>query len=58
MVNDKVVMVVTDSIDAQGQPLTSGQLQLQSEGAEVFFRDVKVRPIKTFPNHIVQEARL
>ncbi|AEE24452.1 protein of unknown function DUF1080 [Glaciecola sp. 4H-3-7+YE-5] len=58
VVNDKVVMVVTDSIDAQGQPLTSGQLQLQSEGAEVFFRDVKVRPIKTFPNHIVQEARL
>ncbi|ABG39339.1 protein of unknown function DUF1080 [Paraglaciecola sp. T6c] len=58
VVNGEVVMVVTDSINEQGEPLTSGQLQLQSEGAEVFFRDVKIRPIQAFPNHIVREAHL
>lgn len=49
VVNHEVVMVIEQSKDAQDQPLTSGQIQLQSEGAEVFYKHIKVRPLKTFP---------
>jgi len=31
------------------QPLTRGRLQLQSEGAEVFFRRIRLRPIRAIP---------
>ncbi|MEP1448980.1 MAG: DUF1080 domain-containing protein [Paraglaciecola sp.] len=55
VVNDEVVMVVTDSRDEHNEPLTSGQLQLQSEGAEVFFRDMKIRQITALPRRILQE---
>jgi hypothetical protein len=30
-------------------PVTSGQIILQSEGAEVFYRDIQVRSIKAIP---------
>ena len=49
VVNGEVVMVITESVDARGNPLTSGQLQIQSEGAEVFYRDVKIRELSAFP---------
>jgi hypothetical protein len=31
------------------QPLTSGRIQLQSEGAEVFYKGVRIRPINHIP---------
>ncbi|WOO43351.1 DUF1080 domain-containing protein [Rubellicoccus peritrichatus] len=33
-------------------PLTRGKLQLQSEAAEIFYRDIKVRPISDFPDSL------
>lgn len=52
IVNGKVVMALSKSrfIDGtQTKPLTSGKIQLQSEAAEVYFKDVKIRPISQMP---------
>jgi hypothetical protein len=49
-VNGEVVMVIEQSKDKQGLPLTSGQLQIQSEGAEVFYKDMKIKGITTLPS--------
>lgn len=51
-VNGKVNLVLTSPrqpADAGTAPLTKGRLQLQSEGAEVFYRNVEIRPIAEFP---------
>jgi hypothetical protein len=41
--------------DSAGQraPLTHGRIQLQSEGAETFFRDIRVEPITTLPKLVI-----
>jgi hypothetical protein len=48
VVNGEVVMVLYNSRQ-QGEggetPLTRGKIQLQSEGAEVFYTDIRIRPI-------------
>lgn len=52
IVNGKVVMALSKSryLDGtQTKPLTSGKIQLQSEAAEVFFKDVMIRPITGMP---------
>lgn len=33
-------------------PLTRGQIQIQSEGAEISFRGIKIRPLQEFPAEI------
>jgi hypothetical protein len=33
-------------------PLTRGKIQIQSEAAEIFYRDMKIRPISAFPESI------
>ena len=33
-------------------PLTKGQIQIQSEAAEIYYRDVKIRPLTEFPEEI------
>ena len=38
-------------------PVTSGQIILQSEGAEVFYRDIEIRPIKAIPAGVCGEVR-
>jgi hypothetical protein len=48
IVNGTPVLVLTN-IAAASVPLTKGQIQLQSEGAETHFRFVRVRPIREFP---------
>ncbi|WP_426014057.1 3-keto-disaccharide hydrolase [Caulobacter sp. DWR2-3-1b2] len=48
VVNGVPVMEVRD-IRAEGQPLTHGAIQLQSEGAETFFRDIALEPITALP---------
>jgi hypothetical protein len=49
VVNRQVVMVLYNSRQ-QGEggetPLTRGKIQLQSEGAEVFYSDIRIRPIR------------
>ncbi len=51
-VNGKTNMVLTNArqvVDGKEVPLTRGKIQLQSEGAEVFYRNIAVRPLKAIP---------
>nr|WP_295108465.1 DUF1080 domain-containing protein [uncultured Caulobacter sp.] len=48
VVNGVPVLEVRD-LKADGQPLTHGAIQLQSEGAETFFRDIVLEPIRSLP---------
>jgi len=53
IVNGQVVMVLQNSRyiqpDGKEVPMTSGKIQLQSEAAEVFFRDIRIKPIAAMP---------
>ena len=53
VVNGVVTMVLENSrtiIDSVEKPLTKGKIQLQTEGAEVYYRNIKIKPIKEFPS--------
>ncbi|WP_448663336.1 DUF1080 domain-containing protein [Sphingomonas sp. CJ20] len=58
VVNGVPVMALTDlaEIDDKGArvPLTHGRIQLQSEGAETFFRGILVEPIATLPRVVAR----
>ncbi|MEO7702075.1 MAG: DUF1080 domain-containing protein [Opitutus sp.] len=59
LVNGHVVNALLDTgiIDAGTiRPLTRGKLQLQSEGAEIFYRRVQIRPITSIPHDILVAA--
>ncbi|MDR1673051.1 MAG: DUF1080 domain-containing protein [Bacteroidales bacterium] len=53
-INGKVNMVNTNSrvktADGELVPLTKGVIQLQSEGAELYYRRVEIRPINKIPD--------
>jgi hypothetical protein len=52
IVNGNVVMVLKDSRyrkDGKLLPLAKGRIQLQSEAAEVFFKDIRLRKINALP---------
>ncbi|KAB4416118.1 DUF1080 domain-containing protein [Bacteroides thetaiotaomicron] len=49
MVNDNIRMR-----DRIPQRLTSGKLQLQSEGAELFIKDIKIKPIEVIPYELMK----
>jgi hypothetical protein len=53
VVNGVPVMEVRD-LKADGQALTHGAIQLQSEGAETFFRDIVLEPITALPTVAVK----
>jgi hypothetical protein len=53
VVNGVPVMEVRD-LRADGQPLTHGAIQLQSEGAETFFRDIVLEPITALPKVVAK----
>jgi len=53
VVNGVPVMEVSD-LRADGAPLTHGAIQLQSEGAETFFRDLVVEPITSLPRIVTK----
>lgn len=56
IVNGKTVMRLFNSRyqseDGSEVPLTKGKIQLQSEGAEVFYRDVQIRSISRVPEEL------
>lgn len=57
LVNGQVVMAVGNSsylVNGQRQPLTKGKIQLQSEAAEVFYKDIKIRPLAAMPAQYAQ----
>lgn len=48
IVNGKVVLMASNSsqeIDGESVPLTKGKIQLQSEGAEIYFRNIEIKPL-------------
>ena len=50
--NGKVVMALRNSRYQDGDkvvPMTGGKLQIQSEAAEVFYRDIEIRSIPAMP---------
>ena len=53
LVNGHVVMVLKDSRytkpDGQDVPMTRGKIQIQSEAAEVFYRDIRIKPLAAMP---------
>jgi len=57
IVNGQVVMALKNSSylkDGQRQPLTHGKIQLQSEAAEVFYKEIKIKPLTTMPIQYVK----
>jgi hypothetical protein len=57
LVNGKVVLAVANSgymASGQRQPLTHGKIQLQSEAAEVFYKDIMIRPLAAMPAQYAQ----
>ncbi len=52
IVNGKVVMALANARYKDGDrnvPMTGGTLQIQSEAAEVFYKDIEIRPITALP---------
>lgn len=56
MVNGEVVLALTDARSKNGEKLKAGQLQMQSEAAEGYFKDMAIRPIKKFPKKLSKAA--
>ena len=57
VINGKVNMINTNShllIDGVEVPLTKGVIQLQSEGAEIYFRNIEIRPITKIPDEYLK----
>jgi hypothetical protein len=57
VVNGKVVMVLyrnKQNDNGSESPLTKGKIQIQSEGAEIFYRQIKIQPIKQLPAEFLQ----
>lgn len=49
VVNGTVNMVLTNLRQGDDRPLTKGRIQIQSEGAEIYWRNLEVRPITEIP---------
>lgn len=57
IVNREVVMILQNSEyekDGKRVPLQKGKIQLQSEAAEVFYKDIKIRSIDSMPQEYLQ----
>lgn len=56
MMNGVVVMILQHSRQYEGDkeiPLTKGKIQIESEGAEIFYRNIQIRPINGIPKSIL-----
>jgi len=52
ILNGKVVMIVKDgyaNLNGTWQPMTSGKIQIQSEAAEIYYKQMKIKTISEFP---------
>ncbi len=57
VMNGTVNMVLTKTrhlVEGQMLPLTKGKIQIQSEGAELFYRNIKIRKIEKLPAGLVK----
>ena len=59
VVNGKMVQVLRNIATNKGtKPLNAGQLQIQSEGAEAYYRRIEICSITNYPPEIRAGARL
>lgn len=57
LVNGEVVMVVENAKKHDGTILDKGEIQIQSEAAECYYKALSVTPIKKFPKKIKKQVR-
>ena len=53
VMNGEITMILKNSrqsVNGSVEPLTKGKIQLQSESAEVFYKDIMIRPINGLPS--------
>ncbi len=53
IVNGHVVMILSNSRnikEGKAEPMIKGKIQIQSEGAEVFYKDIKIKPLLSLPS--------
>jgi hypothetical protein len=58
VVNGKVMMVLYHNgqmDNGQESPLTKGRIQVQSEGSEVYYKQIKIQPIDALPVEMLKE---
>jgi hypothetical protein len=59
IVNGKVVMALFNSgvinPDKEVVPLKKGKIQIQSEGAEVFYKKIEIKKINTIPKKFLAQ---
>lgn len=61
VLNGVVVMVVKEpmtNISGTWESMTKGKIQIQSEAAEVYYKDIKIKSINSFPSKYKKEAGL
>jgi Domain of Unknown Function (DUF1080) len=58
LVNGFVVLSIAEARNKKGESLTAGQIQIQSEGAECYYRNIKITPIQAFPKQLADQAGL
>jgi hypothetical protein len=57
VVNGKVALVLTglrQSVEGKEAPLTRGRIELQTESAEIFFRNIQIQHITEIPNVLLK----
>ena len=57
VINGEVMMVLLNSRQSDNgkeTPLIKGKMQIQSEGAEVFYKDIKIRSISSIPKSLLK----
>ena len=61
IVNGKIALVVEKSVtygeDDIATPLTKGKIQLQSEGAEVYYKNIKIRSVSELPKEFANQLK-
>ena len=58
VMNGKVNLMLTHTrhiVNGQTMPLTKGKIQIQSEGAEVFYRNIQVQTISQLPPELLRQ---
>ena len=58
VVNGKVMMVLyhnSQMDNGQVSPLTKGKIQVQSEGSEIYYKDIKIQSIDRLPAELIKE---
>jgi hypothetical protein len=56
MINGVVIMILQNSRQIDGDletPLLKGKIQIQSEGSEVFYKNIKITSIDKIPEEIL-----